>query len=200
MEIGGSGYKTVIPLLYHWLFSKQVQQSLESCQQEVARLKAERNLFEENMKKAFMRGVCALNLEALTMFQHPENETPDQCEPCNHQHAGDGSGGESQPSSRVPRPHTHPGGSEAAPGPTITHSDAPSSQLPITTSQSQATKSGSKSLRVTAMSAPSRVGPSSSQSGGGIQLMTSKVAQTSSSKRHVQNTNRLPPAVVVEKH
>jgi len=24
------------------------------------------------MKKAFMRGVCALNLEAMTMFQEPE--------------------------------------------------------------------------------------------------------------------------------
>lgn len=152
------------------------------------------------MKKAFMRGVCALNLEALTMFQHPENESPDQCEPCNHQHGGDKAGGECQPSSRVPRPPTHPDGSEVAPGSTFAHSDAPSSQLPVTTSQSQATKSGSKSIRVTAMSGPSRVGPSSSQSGGGVQLVTSKVAQIGSSKRHVQNTNRLPPAVVVEKH
>ena len=31
-------------------------------------MKAERDLFAENMKKAFMRGVCALNLEAMTMF------------------------------------------------------------------------------------------------------------------------------------
>jgi len=27
------------------------------------------------MKKAFMRGVCALNLEAMTMFQEPEGKT-----------------------------------------------------------------------------------------------------------------------------
>jgi len=26
------------------------------------------------MKKAFMRGVCALNLEAMTMFQEPEGK------------------------------------------------------------------------------------------------------------------------------
>lgn len=176
-----------------------MQQSLESCQQEVARLKAERNLYEENMKKAFMRGVCALNLEALTMFQHPENESTDQCEPCNHERAGDKAGGESQPSSRIPRPHMHPG-SEVGVGPGFGHSDVPSTQLPVTTSQSQSTKSGSKSIRVTATSAPLRAGPSSSQSGAGIQLVTSKVAQTSSSKRHVQSTNRLPPAVIVEKH
>ena len=44
----------------------------------MTRLKAEKNLYEENMKKAFMRGVCALNLEAMTMFQHHEDESGDQ--------------------------------------------------------------------------------------------------------------------------
>lgn len=28
------------------------------------------------MKKAFMRGVCALNLEAMHMFREPEDEDP----------------------------------------------------------------------------------------------------------------------------
>jgi len=28
----------------------------------------QRDVYEETMKKAFMRGVCALNLEAMTMF------------------------------------------------------------------------------------------------------------------------------------
>ena len=182
-----------------------MQQSLESCQQEVARLKAERNLYEENMKKAFMRGVCALNLEALTMFQHPENESADQCEPCNNhqQYAGDGAAGvgESQPSSRVPRPHVHPGSEVGMMGPSFTHSDVPSTQLPLTSSHSQS-KSGSKSDRVTTVSAPPRAGPpSSSQCAGvGIQLVTSKVTQTTSTKKHIQSTNRLTPAVVVEKH
>ena len=63
----------------------QIQQSLENCQQEVARLKVERNLYEENMKKAFMRGVCALNLEAMTMFQNDSDGTADH-------HAGTGEG------------------------------------------------------------------------------------------------------------
>ena len=36
-------------------------------------LKAQRDLYEENMKKAFMRGVCALNLEAMTMFKYNDD-------------------------------------------------------------------------------------------------------------------------------
>ena len=36
---------------------------------EVVRLHQQRDVYEETMKKAFMRGVCALNLEAMTMFQ-----------------------------------------------------------------------------------------------------------------------------------
>ena len=48
----------------------QVHKSLEESQAEVQRLKAERDLYEENMKKAFMRGVCALNMEAMSMFRY----------------------------------------------------------------------------------------------------------------------------------
>lgn len=36
------------------------------------RLHEERERYEETMKKAFMRGVCALNLEAMTMFNEGE--------------------------------------------------------------------------------------------------------------------------------
>ena len=39
---------------------------------EIARLHAERDQYEETMKKAFMRGVCALNLEAMSMFREGE--------------------------------------------------------------------------------------------------------------------------------
>lgn len=54
----------------------QMQHSLDSSQQEVAQLKAERDLYEENMKKAFMRGVCALNLEAMSMFRQQDPPHP----------------------------------------------------------------------------------------------------------------------------
>ena len=39
---------------------------------EIARLHAEKERYEETMKKAFMRGVCALNLEAMSMFREGE--------------------------------------------------------------------------------------------------------------------------------
>jgi centrosomal protein POC5 len=40
----------------------------------VTKLHAEREIYEETMKKAFMRGVCALNLEAMHMFREPGDE------------------------------------------------------------------------------------------------------------------------------
>ncbi|NXN88678.1 POC5 protein, partial [Bombycilla garrulus] len=43
--------------------------SLEQTKAEILRLHSERDQYEDTMKKAFMRGVCALNLEAMTMFQ-----------------------------------------------------------------------------------------------------------------------------------
>ena len=57
-------------------------------------LKAERELYEENMKKAFMRGVCALNLEAMTMFRHHDTGDPSNSNgyhsdgDCTHPHHG----------------------------------------------------------------------------------------------------------------
>ncbi len=42
-------------------------------QQEVVQLCAERDLYEENMKKAFMRDVCALNMEAMSMLKYGED-------------------------------------------------------------------------------------------------------------------------------
>ncbi|NXI34356.1 POC5 protein, partial [Galbula dea] len=43
--------------------------TLEQTKAEILRLHNEREQYEDTMKKAFMRGVCALNLEAMTMFQ-----------------------------------------------------------------------------------------------------------------------------------
>ncbi|KAM6964845.1 centrosomal protein POC5 [Aplochiton taeniatus] len=44
----------------------------EKAQAEIQRLRLERGQYEESMKKAFMRGVCALNMEALSMFHTAE--------------------------------------------------------------------------------------------------------------------------------
>ena len=50
----------------------QATRELEIARNEIAHLHAERERYEETMKKAFMRGVCALNLEAMTMFREGE--------------------------------------------------------------------------------------------------------------------------------
>ena len=52
----------------------QLNEALDAARQEVCRLHAERDRYEETMKKAFMRGVCALNLEAMTMFHDPSDD------------------------------------------------------------------------------------------------------------------------------
>ena len=54
------------------MFISQANKELETARNEITRLHAERQCYEETMKKAFMRGVCALNLEAMTMFREGE--------------------------------------------------------------------------------------------------------------------------------
>ena len=49
-----------------------MNEALEAARSEVQRLHEEREHYEETMKKAFMRGVCALNLEAMTMFNEAD--------------------------------------------------------------------------------------------------------------------------------
>ncbi|XP_055487330.1 centrosomal protein POC5 isoform X6 [Leucoraja erinacea] len=46
------------------------REELECARAEVRRLLAEKDKCTDSMKKAFMRGVCALNLEAMSMFQN----------------------------------------------------------------------------------------------------------------------------------
>ena len=50
-------------------FLLQSQRALEEARQEVLQLKVQQSLYEQNMKQAFMRGVCALNMEAMNMFR-----------------------------------------------------------------------------------------------------------------------------------
>lgn len=54
------------------LLISQLNGAIEDAKSEVQRLLVERDHFEGTMKKAFMRGVCALNMEAMSMFQERE--------------------------------------------------------------------------------------------------------------------------------
>lgn len=56
---------------------RSLNEALEAARAEVTKLHQERDCYEETMKKAFMRGVCALNLEAMTMFQPQDDQRPE---------------------------------------------------------------------------------------------------------------------------
>lgn len=56
----------------------QLQRELSAARSEVAKMHTERDCYEENMKKAFMRGVCALNMEAMSMFHEGKDEENNQ--------------------------------------------------------------------------------------------------------------------------
>ncbi|KAL5019681.1 hypothetical protein ScPMuIL_002573 [Solemya velum] len=53
-----------------------LNEALEAARIEVNKLHIQRDHYEETMKKAFMRGVCALNMEAMSMFQSAEENPP----------------------------------------------------------------------------------------------------------------------------
>ncbi|KAM4616265.1 centrosomal protein POC5 [Polymixia lowei] len=59
-------------------------EAVEKAQAEIKKMRRERERYEESMKKAFMRGVCALNMEALGMF-HTTEGRPEQ-PAVHHQH------------------------------------------------------------------------------------------------------------------
>ncbi|XP_072019825.1 centrosomal protein POC5-like [Amphiura filiformis] len=75
-----------------------LNEALESSRAEVNRLHAEREHYEETMKKAFMRGVCALNLEAMQIF-HENEDAEGGTEEGGGGGEGRGGGGGMQPSS-----------------------------------------------------------------------------------------------------
>ncbi|CAN9513309.1 unnamed protein product [Ophioblennius macclurei] len=58
--------------------------AIERAQTEIHRLRIERERYEDSMKKAFMRGVCALNMEALSIFHSAEGRQEQP--PVTHQH------------------------------------------------------------------------------------------------------------------
>ena len=53
----------------------EAENELFKAREEVKVLTRDRETYEETMKKAFMRGVCALSMEAMTMFQ-PQDVVP----------------------------------------------------------------------------------------------------------------------------
>ncbi|CAF4289099.1 unnamed protein product [Rotaria sp. Silwood2] len=53
---------------------KQLELQILNANEEIARLKIDKNLHDEPLKKAFMRGICALNMEAMSVLFKDEHE------------------------------------------------------------------------------------------------------------------------------
>lgn len=53
---------------------KQLELQLLNANEEIARLRVDRGEHDEGLKKAFMRGVCALNMEAMSVLLKNDNE------------------------------------------------------------------------------------------------------------------------------
>lgn len=66
-----------------------LNEALEASREEVRRLHIQRERYEEAMKKAFMRGVCALNIEAMSMF-HGDEGADSEADPRQAGAAGSG--------------------------------------------------------------------------------------------------------------
>ncbi|XP_069793695.1 centrosomal protein POC5 isoform X3 [Narcine bancroftii] len=78
------------------------KEELEGARAEIRRLLAEKDKYTDSMKKAFMRGVCALNLEAMSMF-HNGSRSMEHAEPTNGRDDVDYS-----PSASAPQPSVCP--------------------------------------------------------------------------------------------
>ncbi|XP_020033883.2 centrosomal protein POC5 isoform X2 [Castor canadensis] len=70
--------------------------ALENAKAEIQRMQQEKEHFEDSMKKAFMRGVCALNLEAMTIFQN-RNDTGNDFTNTRKEECGPGVQGKEHP-------------------------------------------------------------------------------------------------------
>lgn len=52
-----------------------MRRELQETRQSLSEMQEERQHYEEKMKQAFMRGVCALNMEAMGVFQSRDNQS-----------------------------------------------------------------------------------------------------------------------------
>ena len=113
---------------------------------------SEQSMYEQNMKQAFMRGVCALNLEAMTMFRQRDATDNGLTPP-----TGPGEGGHSEgeksdhPSLDLtdpPQRHTsHLPPSESTPS-THSHGNQPPHFTPLTHPSSQSGHVTTSSVQV----------------------------------------------------
>ena len=52
----------------------RLEQEVKNRDAQLAEFESKQNNYEENLTKALMRGVCALNMEAMSVLHRPEDE------------------------------------------------------------------------------------------------------------------------------
>nr|XP_015219719.1 PREDICTED: centrosomal protein POC5 isoform X1 [Lepisosteus oculatus] len=99
----------------------ELSEELSNARGEIQRLHSERDRYEDSMKKAFMRGVCALNMEAMSMFHGRESRLESDRPPSREEPSSSSSAPfppQPAPSARFSPVHLEP------PGPPASSSDA----------------------------------------------------------------------------
>ncbi|XP_033624864.1 centrosomal protein POC5-like [Asterias rubens] len=173
-----------------------LNEALESSRTEVTRLHAERDMYEETMKKAFMRGVCALNLEAMTMF-----------------HENEDNGGNSRPKSDDAHRHQLPTSTGAPhnPHPVAPHTSHPVAGIINTEPQSRTvTSQGATTQGTVTQSSSGAIGKSGSSASRAAhsykttKTITARVSTRPDTARSGQSSGAslAPPmsSVMVERH
>lgn len=177
---------------YTLLHSCQAYHSLDESRQEVVQLKAERDLYEENMKKAFMRGVCALNLEAMSMFRHQDPPNPQQ-----HASGYHSDGDYHNMGCHTPQDEA-PAGVENKPQTVPLQSQQQNGVLPSSLSQTGRPVHAPPRVILTASAGPQRGAPQTTQPSASQKQPPTIRSGPKSGRKAARN--RTVPSVVVERH
>ncbi|CAI5787409.1 Centrosomal protein POC5 [Podarcis lilfordi] len=118
-------------------YESQLQElniALEKSKSELMEMQNKRHDYEDAMKKAFMRGVCALNLEAMTIFQGKEFKFDHVVELSDRTEPGAGTGSSGGPTAKLPTSHfdRHLPPSSSLPPPPPPPPPPPSTPRPLT--------------------------------------------------------------------
>ncbi|KAK6178513.1 hypothetical protein SNE40_013291 [Patella caerulea] len=171
-----------------------LNEELDNRGHEISILHSERDKYEETMKKAFMRGVCALNLEAMNMFHGSEEEHSGAASGKSHSHDvysdnldGNGPQKEYGTSKSIPRDST-----ESLPPRIITSQGS----RPHSTTHTHTQSRSVISKQTTSASSSSKNRPSSAK-------ISSKTSTSQTSRSTVIGSTTLAPpmaSVMVERH
>ena len=163
--------------------------SLNEALSEIEVYKQRKMEYEENMKKAFMRGVCALNMEAMTMWKVGDEEGTAamlQMPPAERSNVAHGAALLSAPHAMAPPPRNRPPTTSTAAKMRTSTITSTNTSTNASTMMQQASSAATATRQVVLNSAGLRNGSGNGNGNG------------SGSRNSGRNTRR--PPVMVERH